>query len=166
MNFLEKNLEDIIFENKELLSDRGLVNIFYKNTKRQVIMPFGRKIDMLTWGIVDDVIYARIIELKKDCVGYNALYQSVQCYIDFIATISGYFKDYKIEIVLIGDCVSGDIKDIGCTSDLFRFFDYTYKLDGIYFREYHQNCSYLKSVFNKLTKDEAAKPFIASLVNL
>jgi hypothetical protein len=121
-NFLEKTLEDIIMSNLDKMPSKGL-DVFYKNTVNQI--PFDTKIaDIFTWEEIDDVLYCRIIELKKDCVDEAAIWQIFNYKIDlflFIFKKNPYIKDIKIElnkkatfiIILFGD--ETDVMDIEMT---------------------------------------------------
>ena len=146
MEFLEKDLEQIIFEsNNEELRKRGLPII-------------GRKIRQLNigrYGISDIITYRRrdtytedysfftgrqhivtIYELKKNKIGISALLQAVR----YSKGIQSFFEkrnfdNYKINIVLIGREIdlSGDFVYL---TDIFKsisFYTYEYRLNGMIF---------------------------------
>ena len=155
MDFLEKNLEDIIFEsNKESLKKRGL----------SISGKLIRQLRIGNYGIADLVSFDRnykerdyidgkyspyleitIYELKKDKIGISAFMQAI----GYARGLQRYFIDkrnieFTINIVLIGNSIdkSGSL----CyTPDLFdayenmynissvKFYEYNYKIDGIYF---------------------------------
>jgi hypothetical protein len=159
MNFLEKNLEDIIFENKTNLESRGLVNLFYEKTKRQVILPNGKKIDILTWEVRDNIIYARIIELKKDTIDESAFFQGLYYHEYFICAIGGYYDGYEIEVVFIGSNMYENVKTVFQITDCIRYIQYSYKHDGISFKEMTLNKSNMKFTFSICEKDDNTENF-------
>lgn len=132
--FYEKTLEEIIFEKREVVAQRGL-DIFYKNTARQ--LRFGKYIfDMFTWEIINDTLFCRIIELKKE--GLNRCHlDQILCYTyNFYGFCLGYFKKVELEAILIGtNQLDPAIKHTQSISNILRVFEYSYGFDGISFKE-------------------------------
>jgi len=132
-DFFEKTLEEIVFDRRNTIHERGL-DIFYKNAERQVYLD-GKKIDILTWEIANDVIYARIIEFKREKVGEAALFQGLHYYSDFICATMGSFKDYHVEVILIGTEISANVRTAMYVSNVIKAYEYSYGFDGVYFKE-------------------------------
>jgi len=134
-NFLEKTLEDIIMSNLGKMPSKGL-DIFYKNTVNQI--SFNTCIaDIFTWEEVDDVLYCRIIELKKDCVDESAFWQILNYKFDLFCFISKNYKnikDIKIELILIGSSFNDNIDLVSSYTGL-RLYKYEYGVDGIIFNK-------------------------------
>jgi len=137
-NFLEKTLEQIIMSNLDKMPSKGL-DIFYKNTVNQIA--FNTNIaDIFTWEEIDDVLYCRIIELKKEHVDLNAFKQIFNYKYDlfiFIHKNYMHIKDIKIELILIGCTFKDDLDLISAYVGL-RLYEYTYGIDGIVFKEKEQ----------------------------
>ena len=162
MNFLEKDLEEIIFTaDKEKLSDRGLYFYPHEKLKRQVRIG--------NYGIADLVgikkpFYHPIIkekckgqitvyELKKDRISISTFMQAAN-YLHGIKrylTIKGYNESYDYCIRLIGkeidssssfvylpDLITNHSYDETITRDsIFRLesYLYSYDIDGLRFDE-------------------------------
>lgn len=177
LNFLEKDLEDIIFEtDNNILKNRGLSIRGYK----------FRQVNMGLYGVADIIninksyfdtngletlpfLKINIIELKKDAVDINTFFQSIK----YARYLQLYFEkrdiDIRIEFTLIGKYI--DTKNEFCylssVFDNVKFYTYKYQHDGIYF---HYRCgyqisdykipkpSYKNYVFNKFI-DEFNMPF-------
>jgi hypothetical protein len=155
MEFLEKNLEDIIFKtNAENLIIRGL-NLSGKKFRQVRIGNFGIA-DLVTLNRSTyhpqerNKIFITIYELKKNVIDLNTLgqacryYKGIKTYIDN----SSLFKNADIiyKIVLIGKNVEykGDFKyvcDYIISDYLLDIYTYKYDFDGIIFE--HKN----KSIF-------------------
>jgi hypothetical protein len=163
MDFLEKNLEDIIFEtDNELLSKRGLC--IGGTKKRQVnignygiadIISFDRFTDCLDGKTVEYFIKIRILELKKDKIDAGTFLQALK----YCKGIKSYIEKRKLftshqilfEIILIGkkidlsssfiylaDFLSGGDNEY-CLHEYFELsvYSYSYEFDGIKFDRKH-----------------------------
>jgi len=151
MDFLEKDLEQIIFEaDYEELSDRGL---FLYGTKK-------RQLNIGNYGIADIVYFSRarcpsenyliitIVELKQKQINVGTFLQAIR----YAKGISRYLKkrkfsfNFKFEIVLIGrtvdtnapfpyifDFFSSQLTDRNTTG--VSGYTYEYGIDGISFEE-------------------------------
>ena len=158
MKFIEKDLEQIIFESgRDSLDERGLViNGILK-----------RQLKIGNYGIADLVEiqkpfydgpekrffqYGRIIiyELKKEQIGISAFLQAVK----YAKGISEYLQSknkqhlFAIDIVLIGKSIdtSGsfclipsilNVKNYECFDTSISFYTYKIDIDGIWFEEHN-----------------------------
>jgi hypothetical protein len=113
MRFLEKNLEDIIWESdRDLLKERGLC--VRGHIKRQLRIGNYGIADLVTFsreyhGFNQSSMEINIYEIKRGVVGISAFLQSVR----YARGIRSYlnqrgFKDFNIGITLIGDSVESD----------------------------------------------------------
>lgn len=134
--FFEKDLEDMMFENRLTLKDRGFAE-FYPNVARQVRLPLGGIIDILTWDIVGDLLKVRVIELKKNSIDIAAFTQVSQ-YAGIFFAHSIMFEKLEIEIVLVGLYPDGDLLDIITAIDYPNIKLYTYSFDynGLKFEKF------------------------------
>lgn len=152
MKFLEKDLEEIIFNSdNDLLNERGLC--LCKKLKRQ--LKIGN------YGIADLIGFTRpfydyskgskiliedgriqIIELKNDKINVSAFLQAI----NYLKGIRSYLRkrnfhtyNYIFEIVLIAKNIDKDSSFIYLTdlvqSENFEitYYTYDYKMDGIFF---------------------------------
>jgi len=143
MKFLEKDLEQIIFETSEHdLDERGL----FVPGKRL------RQVNIGNYGIADMITYYRnpfdkeivitVFELKKDFITPDAFLQAIR----YCKGIREYLKhrdfnsfeyEIKYNIVLVGSDIEDKSGFIYLT-DFFEnisFYTYSYKFDGIFFKE-------------------------------
>lgn len=140
MDFLEKDLEDILFETDNLtLQNRGLP--IYGLKKRQV------KIG--NYGIADLICFERmcleeggcirltVYELKRDKVGVDAFMQLI----GYMQGLTDYFKSRNtgLRVLVYGVLIGKGVERVGNFCYLNNFFDklevfkYTYGVDGINF---------------------------------
>lgn len=167
MNFLEKDLEEIIFNsNRDQLSERGL--IVNGKIKRQLNLGKFGILDLLTIekeqeGYGSNLVFT-IYELKKDCIGISAFLQALS----YARGIKLYLEKkrriyhFSIKIVLIGKTI--DTKGSFCfIPDLFQstppflhdgqitdinFYTFKYGIEGISFKE--ENNYLMKNPFNEI----------------
>jgi hypothetical protein len=140
MNFLEKNLEDIIYEtDNESLNERGL---YIEGRKyRQIRIGNYGVCDLITfkkhiypWG--KDYIIS-VYELKKDEINEKTFFQALR----YVRGVQRYLKNrgtnirFKFEICLIGNSVNNydNIQYVASFCDKIDIYTYKYKYDGIYF---------------------------------
>lgn len=154
MNFLEKDLEDILFStDSDILSDRGL-NI-YENRKRQLRVGNYGVLDMIAYefekvkGCRFTSLHIQLIELKKDEVNIDTFLQAI----NYAKGIQSYLDKrnlnkvlFDIQIILIGKMIDKSSSFVYIT-DLFGgkdscnsivdidFYEYKYKIDGLYFEQ-------------------------------
>jgi len=139
MNFLEKNLEDIIFDTpNERLQERGLDISGIK--KRQVWIGNYGTCDLLSISRELYKIYITVFELKKEQVDVNTFLQAIR----YTKGVKSFFeknlsnRGFHLEIntVLIGSCF--DNKNGFCYLPEFAnvtIYTYEYNFDGISFKE-------------------------------
>lgn len=155
MNFLEKDLEQIIFETcNDTLMDRGLW-ITGEKIRQLKIGNYGIA-DLITWRRVTygpclNYLEINIYELKKDRVGVSAFFQAVR----YMKGISSYMKrrrfmcNYGFNIHLVGksiddsgslcyltDHINREATDMSFGELLtISFYEYKYDIDGLTFLE-------------------------------
>lgn len=162
MNFLEKDLEDIIFETKnEILFERGLESILLGGIDiRQLRIGNYGIADIVQWRKYYEhyseeypflrrlVIEFNIIELKKDEINSDTFFQALSYLKGITSLIDDYFSDgvyeYKLlkTITLIGRkvnlsssfCYLTDFLDDSEFLELC-FYEYTYGIDGLFFKK-------------------------------
>lgn len=151
MKFLEKDLEDIIWESdKEELAERGFI-IYGKLFRQLKIGNYGiADLVSINRGVegLKNALNINVIELKKDSIGISAFLQAV----NYVKGIDSYLKfrkfshPYFFNITLIGSEI--DTSGSFCfIQDLFssylneggineiNFLTYDYKVSGIYFND-------------------------------
>lgn len=134
--FLEKTLEDIIFENRGQIHEKGFCKL-YENCERQFVLPSLKKIDILSWEVRDEVLYAKIIELKRNICDEIAFWQGVGYYAEFMPKVINHFKECHIDLVLCGSDYSSQVWDL-CFFDIpLEIFTYKYAWDGVRFENWH-----------------------------
>ena len=159
MKFLEKNLEDIVFNTQPVeLYNRGLDTTALLGKKK-------RQLKIGNYGIADIVYFEKcrnenlepclkitVFELKKDCINIDSLLQAVR----YIKGIDRYIfnkrqKDLTVtySVILIGERLDLDSSFVYLTDFLYnsgvqiQVFTYQYEFDGIKFNE--QNGFYLRN---------------------
>jgi hypothetical protein len=152
MNFLEKNLEDIIFEtDNEKLNERGL-NISGKKLRQLRIGNYGIA-DLVTikkmyegpLSICNPIIYIEVYELKQAEINVKTLKQACR----YIEGIKEYFRlrniFKKTELIfhvnLIGNKIytNDDFVYLLNNCDFATAYTYEYAFDGINFIEDGKN---------------------------
>ena len=158
MKFLEKDLEQIIFETRnELLREKGL-EISGKKVRQLRLGNYGIA-DLVTItkpgfiiskdpkynGFFEDSIYIDIYELKQDKISVSAFLQACGYYKGISKYISKHNKlkkDYKIRLNLVGKTIDTTSEFI-YLSDIFEdvnFFTYDYGFEGISFTQHFGYC--------------------------
>lgn len=133
-NFLEKDLEDIIFENKYKIHERGLP-ILYEELERQYHIN-GKRIDLLNYECGDDnSINFTIFELKKGKIDFNAYSQIVDYFFDQCIFTKKHKKILKANLVLIGNSFDENVLLSCILSDIIELYVYKYDYDGIRFQK-------------------------------
>lgn len=142
MDFLEKDLEDIIYEapNPEL-RERGL--IIYGLKRRQVRIGNYGICDLLVHAreedLVDSPVIFTIFELKKDCIGQSTFFQALKYargLQSYLINTRGFFN-FKIRITLVGRTIDLDTSFpyLPMIFEDVRLFTYSYSYSGIQFTE-------------------------------
>jgi hypothetical protein len=157
MNFLEKDLEQIIYEApKEQLRERGLPIV--GTTLRQVRIGNYGVADLITIQKPDFIPYesgfhfhdshclVTIYELKQDKIGISTFLQAIR----YAKGISSWYYQskfcltdihLKFKIVLIGKSIDVNSDFVYLTdlledrdgNNLLEYYTYEYKFDGMYF---------------------------------
>lgn len=140
MTFLEKNLEDIIFETpNELLHERGF--FLFGKKKRQVRIGNYGIADVITWYRCDNKLFINILELKKDRISIDTFLQAVG-YVQGIRhylSRRGFTHDVSFKIKLIGKEID-NLSTFCYLPDIYpsiELITYTYEFDGISFHSQH-----------------------------
>lgn len=131
-SFSEKELETMIMDNVNIMPDRGLPE-FYSNTERQVKIPLSGIADIITWEFIDNILYARIIELKRDEISVTTLIQALDYHlcVGFMGLLC---EKVQLEIVLIGRLIKEDIKQLlGLGIPNLKLYRYDFNFNGLYF---------------------------------
>lgn len=151
MEFLEKDLEQIIFEtDNELLRNVGFDIHGYKI--RQLRIGNYGIADLVTWYRYGEVISITIYELKKGHINIDALYQALR----YRKGIERYFKHrgskfmVDISIILVGSKVDTSSSFIYLADYVFQLsmYTYQYKLNGLSFKS-NYGYSLLEEGFTK-----------------
>lgn len=162
MKFLEKDLEDILWENlqtdegTDILCDRGLATQTpYKSYRQFRIGNYGIA-DLITYdrakyfktgkytGMIAEIPRVTIYELKKEELTANSFLQASRYAIGILRYLEYRKKDYDpitIDIILIGKGVDKNSRDLKylqpLTNDLYTLhvyvYNYRYGMDGISF---------------------------------
>lgn len=146
MNFLEKDLEDIIFETpNETLQNRELV-ISGRKLRQVRIGNYGMA-DLITYERQEkwdasgqrDLPYldVTVFELKKDNINDNTFWQGIR----YLRGIDRYLKyrsvsNYQLNLTLIGKdiCPNSTFVYMPCFFDgAFQIYTYDFRIDGLYF---------------------------------
>lgn len=150
-DFLEKTLEDIIFEtSNDDLKERGLW--IGGNKKRQVKIGNYGVADLITYEILQDISWnsylnITVFELKRKELNSGVLMQSIgyaKGIMEYLKTRN--FTNYKISIVLIGGELNlhdnfiyipslfADYDGCGFSALVsVHYYTYSYKFNGIFF---------------------------------
>lgn len=133
-DFLEKTLEEIIFENRHRIHERGFVP-FFKNAQRQYRLPSGKVIDILTWDVKGDVFHAKIIELKKDSNSDAAFWQAIDYCGELFMTLFNEFTNIYIQPIICANSISTNIENLMFVRTNVVAISYKYNYDGIVFNK-------------------------------
>jgi hypothetical protein len=149
MKFLEKNLEDIIWEtSNKKLQERGL---FVDGKKlRQVRLSHYGVADIIAVKRYGQSLHIDLIELKKDSISVDTLVQSLR----YVEGIKHYLRKRSFgkkvfftiklcgssvlnlkELSLLCSNICGNHKNI----ELVNLYTYNYTIDGIFFEEQYSH---------------------------
>lgn len=132
-DFLEKTLEDIIYENRNVIHTRGFMQI--KDTAfRQVILPSGRKIDILGFDIKNGGLYCDIYELKRDTINSDAVCQAYNYYLELKHSTKDHFTSFSAQLVMVGRKYEA-VPILDALPIPVKVYNYEYRMDGIFFKE-------------------------------
>lgn len=107
---LERPIEDVIFENKDIIHEKGFI-VFNSIAHRQFELPSQKKIDIVTWEVLDDEMKLAIIEIKKDEVsGKSGVLQAYE----YAAELTDiFFKETIIKTIYLNVILVGyELKDL------------------------------------------------------
>lgn len=130
-DFLEKTLEDIIFENKDCIHNYGLPK-FKKTTFRQFILPSGKKLDIFSYDLIDGHIVIDIYELKRYEINTDAICQAYNYFMEVTQFTAGKFKSIDIHIIMIGRYYD-PVMIFEKMNLPFSVYTYDYQLNGMTF---------------------------------
>ena len=133
-DFLEKTLEDIVFENKFNIKERGFP-MFYENLDRQVYTKNGKIMDLVNFEEKDGVYYFTIYELKKGKIDFSAYSQVLSYYFEEVIRVKSLFKNFKVNLVLIGNSYEENVLIACAASDIIDVYIYKYDYNGIIFEK-------------------------------
>lgn len=130
-DFLERTLEDIIFENRNVIQERGFPK-FKEKVFRQVILPSGKKIDILSLQIKNGHLEFDVFELKRETININTACQAYYYVEEISRLVANEFVSCKPSIVLVGKYY----ENIPLLKELkipISVYTYSYHMDGISF---------------------------------
>jgi hypothetical protein len=139
-NFLEKTLEDIIFDNREYIHEKGLPR-FKNQAFRQFFLPSGRKIDIITFDLLHGSLDVHIYELKKEYIDAAAICQAYNYLHEFMGLTAGNFESYNVKVIMIGKKYEPVSLLDGLKADI-DVYTYDYGMNGIEFQKQNSGISY------------------------
>lgn len=141
-DFLEQTLEDIIYDNRKTIHLRGFSKI--KDTAfRQVILPSGKKIDILGFEINNGNLYCDIYELKRKHINADAICQAYNYYTELKCITNGHFISFNAKIIMVGREYE-PVSIIDALPIPIEVYSYEYHMDGISFKTLHNPYIYSK----------------------
>lgn len=182
MDFLEKNLEDIIFnaaqteEGRSQLQERGLD--LHGLTLRQVCIGDGIAdlINISTDGRKGSrILRVSVIELKKEELNINTLTQSIRYFHainDIIRRVKSHCKGENPtwhcvapSIILIGKSITADLQMLLPVISPIEVYTYSYTMDGISFNYVTPDYNNSRCVPQKLL-ERVCSPSINDIRNI
>jgi len=158
----EEQLEDYIYFNRDKVHERGFPK-FYKNTIRQFRLPNKKIIDLFTFEVDEstNTFYFRVIELKKDFAGIEAISQ-VLLYMSIVRLYTyNLYANVIGDYVLIGQTLP--YISLVATQYLqphFSLFSYIFDFDGVKFitqpyapKEIHKDADVFLLKLEKIPND-------------
>lgn len=141
MDFLEKDLEDIIFyADKNELANRGLFVVLPEDVPthyfRQVKLGNYGVCDLLKVKYFGDFVSVTVFELKRKKITKETFFQVLRYArgIQHLAKIK--CKSVVVNMIMIGgEIEDSEVRYLPNLFDNLKTFTYSYKFDGIYFRE-------------------------------
>ena len=160
MKFLEKDLEDIIWDN--IQNDESRWKLAYRGiTPAKYLHRSYRQLSIGNYGVADIVtayrdggggLYVTVWELKRLIIDVNALIQAARYVKGIESYLSKRISDsfyFEVDCVLIGSEVDkGDWVYLNSLLKKVRVFTYQYDIDGISFRENSLNYSLTNEGFH------------------
>lgn len=165
MDFLERDLEDILFNSdRNKIQERGLRCFYYDSIFRQVNIDSYGIIDLVTIKISKGLILIHCYELKNKKINAATFWQTIR----YIKAIKHVVSNYNLKnhlVVVLGVMIGREVDQEGefcflptINSDI-SMFTYSYGVDGISFDEITD--SYVRTGYNysfnltKLTKTQS-----------
>jgi len=161
MRFLEKDLENIIWDNihhKEdirKLKSKGLTCLYsFPAPVRARQLRIGNYgiADMVTLNRCSDEVYVTIYELKKDEVNIDSLIQASRYAKGITRYLSARFETWNlhVDIVLIGNKINQSdwVYLFGSFINEVSIYTYDFDIDGLRFRERQMMYSLIDEGFN------------------
>jgi hypothetical protein len=147
-DFLEKNLEDIIFENLPHLPELGFPRLCEKTYRQFVIPGSSQRIDIISFTDCGDTVKCKIFELKKGELNMDAGVQLASYCIDMRVLLSAKYKNVIIEPYLVGTSYHRHLWfTIACGLSI-NLVTYSYGIEGIRFYQSERKPSTIKSLMN------------------
>lgn len=135
-DFLEKTLEDIIFENRNTIHGHGLPK-FKKTIFRQFVLPSGKKLDIFSYDLIDGHIVIDIYELKRASINTDAVCQAYNYFMEVTQFTAGRFKSVDIHIIMIGRYYD-PVMVFEKMNLPFSVYTYDYQLNGMTFLKHQE----------------------------
>ncbi len=150
-SFLEKTLEDIIFENRDVIHTYGVPRLRH-NTYRQFYLPSGKKLDIVSFSYYNKCLWFDIWELKRDIVDFTTFNQAYGYYKELKALLAPKFEKCEFSMVLIGKTAQ-NMSFLDDFNIRTHAYTYDYGINGI-------NFSIQKTPELEITNDEYFVPAI------
>jgi hypothetical protein len=166
-DFLEKNLEDLIFENRTTVEQRGFPAL-HPVLCRQFRLPSNKCIDLLSYKVENDILYASIFELKREKLGIESLLQVFGYGSEFLINSSPHFKRVELEMNLVGLDYSPELGLMLQQLLPVDLYLYKYTYNGLFFKRMqtvHELATWNEEVQNALyTPSESSNKLYNSLI--
>lgn len=163
-DFLEKTLEDIIFDAQDRIVERNFPFVLQR-TVRQWKLPSQKRIDLFSFTLSDNAIQCRIFELKREELGLASLVQIISYYNELVTLLFPHFTNVSIECFLVGRTIAPELmllKDNLVNIDLYS---YRYDFDGIKFNHYPSAWTYThEEILKQVKETEKSKQFYKELL--
>lgn len=158
-DFLERDLEDIVYENKGKIHERGFPFLL-DNTIRQFYLPSGKKIDLFSYSILEDSISCKIFELKRECLMPPHITQVLDYSTEVYYHLYPGYKNISVERYIIGNDLSEATKSL--IEDIINLDVYLYKFgfNGLFFKKWQTKFEIGEEILDRiLTQNEHSEKF-------
>lgn len=133
-NFFEKTLEELIFNNINKATERGLP-FFYPNNIRQFRLPSGTIIDVISFEFSENHLNIKIFELKRDKITAESIFQVLGYENEIFTLCFPHFPDINIENILIGKDMDANVFLVNNGQFNLEVYLYKYTFDGVFFNQ-------------------------------
>ena len=130
-DFVERTVEDIIFNNRNVIHNYGLPK-FKSKVFKQFYLPSGKKIDILAYDLINGHIHVDIYELKRFVINTDAVAQAYNYLVEFSALAAMNFKSVDINIIMVGNRYE-PVPIFEKMNLPFSVYVYEYSIDGMRF---------------------------------